>query len=86
MNERVVINENGERKTVTKLEAAFKQLVNKAASGDLRALHQLTPLANSVEQTVDSPKKGLSDEDAKVFQGFLDRLPKSSTGDENENQ
>jgi hypothetical protein len=32
----VVINENGVRKTVTKLEAAIKQLMNKAASGDLR--------------------------------------------------
>jgi hypothetical protein len=86
MNEKVVINENGVRRTVTKLEAAFKQLVNKAASGDLRALHQLTPLANSVEQTADVSTKTLSEEDAKVFQGFLDRLPKTVTGDDNENK
>jgi hypothetical protein len=32
LREKVVINENGQRKTVTKLEAAIKQLVNKAAS------------------------------------------------------
>ena len=41
LRERVVINEHGRRRTVTKLEAALKQLVNKAASGDLRALAQL---------------------------------------------
>jgi Family of unknown function (DUF5681) len=45
LHEKVVINENGRRKTITKLEAAVKQLVNKAASGDLRALHQLAALA-----------------------------------------
>src|ERR1700722_14543367 len=31
LQEKVVINENGVRKTVTKLEAAIKQLMNKAA-------------------------------------------------------
>jgi hypothetical protein len=86
MNEKVVINENGVRKMVTKLEAAFKQLVNKAASGDLRALQQLTPLANTVEQTADVSTKSISEEDAKVFQGFLDRLPKTVTGDDDENK
>jgi hypothetical protein len=37
LSEKVVINEGGQRKTVTKLEAALKQLVNKAASGDHRS-------------------------------------------------
>ena len=41
LRERVVINENGRRKEITKLQAAVKQLVNKAASGALRALNQL---------------------------------------------
>ena len=35
LREKVVINENGQRKTVTKGEAAVKQLVNQAASGNL---------------------------------------------------
>ncbi len=39
LREKVVINEHGQRKTVTKLEAALKQLANKAASGELRALN-----------------------------------------------
>ena len=41
LQEKVVIKENGVRRTVTKLEAAVKQLVNKAASGDLVAIRQL---------------------------------------------
>ena len=49
LRERVVINEHGQRKTVTKLEAALKQLVNKAASGDLRALRELVDLARDAE-------------------------------------
>jgi hypothetical protein len=49
LRERVVINENGRRKTVTKLEAAFKQLANKAASGELKAVQLLTTLVSSAE-------------------------------------
>jgi len=38
LREPVIIVENGKRKTVTKIEAAIKELVNQAASGDLKAL------------------------------------------------
>ena len=57
LREKVVINEHGQRKKVTKLEAALKQLVNKAASGDLRALTQLVQLAQDAEskQALASP-------------------------------
>ena len=47
LNERVVVTENGKRKTITKLEAMFKQLANKAASGDHRAIKLLMPLAET---------------------------------------
>ena len=50
LREKVVINEHGQRKTVTKLEAACKQLVNQAASGDLRAIAQLRDLAREAEE------------------------------------
>jgi uncharacterized protein DUF5681 len=49
LREKVVINENGQRKTVTKLEAALKQMVNKAASGEIRALRELLALARDAE-------------------------------------
>jgi hypothetical protein len=37
LKETVVVNENGRRKTITKLEAFAKQLVNKATAGDARS-------------------------------------------------
>lgn len=42
--EKVPIVENGRRRKITKRNAMIKQLVNKAASGDLRAARQLTDL------------------------------------------
>ncbi len=44
LSERVSINENGERKQITKLEAITKQLVNKAAGGHVRAIRYLNEL------------------------------------------
>ena len=40
LEEPVVINEGGQRRTVTKLDAAVTQLANKSAMGDLRAIKQ----------------------------------------------
>ena len=41
LDEPVVVSENGRRKTITKKEAIIKQIVNKAASGDHRAIQLL---------------------------------------------
>jgi hypothetical protein len=41
LSEPVVVNENGERKRITKGEAMIKQLVNKGASGDARSIQLL---------------------------------------------
>lgn len=84
LREKVVINENGKRKVVTKLEAAVKQLVNKSASGDLRALQQLGALVTSAEERaaqtpVDS---SLSQDDQKVMQGILERFENAAQGGE----
>jgi hypothetical protein len=38
LNARIVISENGRRKTISKKQAVAKQLVNKAATGDPRAM------------------------------------------------
>jgi uncharacterized protein DUF5681 len=54
----VVIKENGRRKTITKLAAAARQLVNQVISGDLRALQQLVALARFAEER--SPEAGAS--------------------------
>jgi hypothetical protein len=85
LREKVIVNENGVRKTVTKLEAAIKQLVNKAASGDLRALQQFTALAREAEAAANLPstdKSAIGELDQKVMQGILKRFqPESENGE-----
>jgi hypothetical protein len=53
LNEPVVINENGRRKTITKLEAMTKQLVNTAAGGNPRAIKLLTDLLQQIGDKAD---------------------------------
>ena len=77
LQEKVVINENGVRKTITKLEAAIKQLVNKAASGELRALRQLVELARDAEakkEVTETQKARIGDLDKEVIEGILKRF------------
>ena len=83
LREKVVINENGQRKTVTKLEAALKQMVNKAASGDIRALQELLELARDGEARQNVPGvqnpviEGL---DQEVIDGIMQRLNPGEEG------
>jgi hypothetical protein len=77
LRERVVINEHGQRKTVTKLEAALKQLVNKAASGEMPALRQLIELSRDAEakQNQTSEQSSvLMEVDQEVMDGLLKRF------------
>lgn len=50
LREPVIIVENGKRRTVTKLEAALKQVVDQAASGELKAVQLLATLVRSAEE------------------------------------
>ncbi len=84
LREKVVINENGRRKTITKLEAAIKQLTNKAASGELKALQLLAALVRSAEDRgtqAGDPDSALDEVDEKVALGILNRLEATSKGD-----
>jgi hypothetical protein len=77
LREKVVVNEHGKRKTVTKLEAAIKQLINKAASGDLKALQLLAGLVRSAEERalqVPAAASDIDESDEKVVLGILQRL------------
>jgi len=49
-----VIRENGERRTITKLQAALKQLANKAAAGDPRAIRDVLKLQPVLSQQEDA--------------------------------
>ncbi len=80
--EKVVISENGKRKTITKLEAATKQLANKAASGDLVALRQAVAVIAMLEGKTQGPavpaNAGLDDADRQVFMGLLKRIDETA--------
>jgi Family of unknown function (DUF5681) len=83
LREKVVLNENGRRKTVSKLEAAIKQLTNKAASGELRALQLLAALVRSAEERANQTavqNSDLTEADEKVILGILKRLESSEKG------
>ncbi len=77
LKEPVVITEHGRKKTITKFEAAVKQLVNKAASGEARAIAQLVALVQVVESQVDAhdpATQPLPEADQRVMARILSRL------------
>ena len=74
LRQRVVINENGQRTTVTKLEAALKQIANKSAAGDLTAARFLLMLEGKIEETLQAgatAKTSLADADQRVIDALL---------------
>jgi hypothetical protein len=76
LNEPVAVVEQGERRSISKLEAVVKQLVNKAAGGDLRAVTLVTQL---IEQVQSSPEEhrapeGLHPDDQQVLRDLFQRM------------
>jgi hypothetical protein len=85
MMEKVVINEHGQRKTVTKWQAALKQLVNKAAGGDLAAFKLLAELSRSVEGlSAETANSGIGyrENDEKIMQDIVKRFQRKSAKEE----
>lgn len=81
LNETIVIEENGVRRSVTKLEAALSKLANQAVSGDAGALKLLSTLARSVAERADEPaERELTVDDLKIVQRFLQREGRSRGG------
>jgi hypothetical protein len=79
--EPVVITEHGRKNTITKFEAAIKQLVNKAASGDGRAMAQLFALVQVVERQGDAhdpATQPLPEVDQAVMARILSRLTRQA--------
>jgi hypothetical protein len=65
------------------IEASVKQLVNKAASGDLRALHHLTALARFAEERSPeaiTPTSVMAEVDQKVLRGIFSRFEQDGAG------
>jgi hypothetical protein len=86
LREKVVVNENGRRRVMTKLDAAVAQLVNQATSGDLGALRQLMALISSTKNPItDSRETNLTEADAKIMQNVLKRIESCSRENNDEN-
>ena len=49
LNEPVIVNQNGRRKTITKLQAMTTQLANKGAAGELKATQLLMGMIQLLE-------------------------------------
>ena len=79
----VTINENGRSKKVRKGSLAVKQVVNKAASGELKAFGLLSSLNNLYEQnqqTKGEVKPGaLSETDHLVMANIISRIKESES-------
>jgi hypothetical protein len=84
IREKVVINENGRRKTISKLEALWKQMANKAISGDVAAARLLLQMMQFSDGFVEEHGKAsrLDARDHEVMQGLIKRLNSMSPGGE----
>ena len=74
----VVVNEGGQRSTISKGEALIKLMVNQATSGDARARQQLLGLLGALQPAADpAPSEAGFKLDPKVAQQMLARLERS---------
>lgn len=74
LREKVIVVENGERKSITKLDAAVKGLVNRAVKGDAKATQQLLALGPLVGFEPAAGMPALDANDAAVMAGLAQRL------------
>ena len=63
LGEKVAVTENGRRRKITKREAMFKQLVNRAAQGDPKATQTVLRLMEMLHRS-DKPEKAPETRDA----------------------
>jgi hypothetical protein len=78
LDEKVTLTEDGRRRRVTKRELVIKQLVNKSASADLRAIKQLTDIVQGVERRTGASQApsppAFTAADEEVMATFIARL------------
>jgi Family of unknown function (DUF5681) len=74
--EEIVISENGRRRRISKGEAAAKQLVNRAASGDPKAVTQLLDRIARLEAAAGAkrPTHVIDDRDQQVITELYRRM------------
>lgn len=81
LRERVTVTENGRQYVITKCEAAMKQLVNKAASGDARALQLLLRVQGVIEDqpVASAPQPVAPAVDPQIIESIVRRIRRSES-------
>jgi hypothetical protein len=75
LRQTVVIVDGAEKKTMSKLEAAVKQLVDKAIQGDMYALRLLSVLAQAISDSANPPAiTDLEQADQRMLQTIVSRF------------
>tara|TARA_R110002124_G_scaffold89707_1_gene229336 strand:+ start:2656 stop:3033 length:378 start_codon:yes stop_codon:yes gene_type:complete len=74
MNEKIIVNENGKRRKISKAEATAKQFANKGASGDIRAgkiALDMTAKAEDAQRAARTSEPGITLGDQEIINEFL---------------
>ncbi len=82
LNEKVVVIDNGRRRTITKREATVAQLINKSAQADLKAIQMVLGLVQDIERRADGPNTtgSLSEADRQVLEFIRAHLGEGEMG------
>jgi hypothetical protein len=86
LDAKVMIDENGQQRVVTKLEACIIQLINKARTGDPRSCYLVTQLARASEDSEQqvSKERRFEEADRRVLEGILERFAGTDKQEEKE--
>jgi flagellar hook-basal body complex protein FliE len=80
LNEPVIVAENGRRRKVSKRQAIIKQLINRSAQGDLKAIQMLLDVMQQIErrqEATDPTATTFDAGDEKVLEQLIARLGKT---------
>jgi flagellar hook-basal body complex protein FliE len=80
LNEPVIVAENGRRRKVSKRQAIIKQLINRSAQGDLKAIQMLLDVMQEIErrqEATDPTATTFDAGDEKVLDQLITRLGKT---------
>lgn len=74
LSETVVIVVDGEKKKISKMEAAVKQLVDKAIQGDMYAFRVLSVLTQVLDDSARTSSSDIEQEDRKILEALARRF------------
>lgn len=77
LNEKIVIKEKRKKRTVTKLEASIRQLIENTISGDVHALRLLAVLMPAEESAAPATVSEMAEQDRKLLESLSRRFTKT---------